>query len=271
MWVMIRASVVGLLGCVLAGLAQNPAELFEKAPPSVDEALRARISKFYQAHVDGKFRLADEVVAEDSKDAFFEANKTRCYTFEIVKINYSESFTRATAVVTCEMDFVMPGAGKLRVKAPRVTLWKLAGGQWWWHIVPTDTYDSPFGKMHPGPEGKASAPVNPQAGPSLAAIMSMVKASKSEVRLSSDKPGSDEVILTSTMPGTVSLVLQYASMPGLDIQLDRKELKTGETARVSARWAPKDKVPPPSLMAQILVQPTGQVVSIRVSFAPPGK
>ena len=268
---MVRAGAVGLLGCVLAGLAQNPADLFEKAPPSVDEALRARISKFYQAHVDGKFRLADEVVAEDSKDAFFAADKTRFYSFEIVKITYSENFTRAQAVVSCEMNFTIPGAGRMRVKAPRTSFWKLADGLWWYYIVSSDSMDSPFGKMHPGPEGKASGPVTPQPGADLAAIMSMVKASKGEVRLSADKPGSDEVILTNTMPLVVTLVLQYASMPGLDIQLDRKELKTGETARVAIRWEPKDKAPPPSMMAQILVQPIAQVFAIRLSFAPPGQ
>lgn len=257
-----------LAGCILAALAQNPAELFEQAPPPVDSALRARINKFFQAHVDGKFRLADEVVAEDTKDAFFAANKTRYYSFEIVKITYSENFTRAQAVVSCEMDFTIPGAGKVRVKAPRTTTWKLLDGQWWYYILPTDSYDSPFGKMHPGPEGKASGPVTPQTGPSMAAIMSMVKSSKSEVGLSSDKPGSDEVILTNTLPGTVTLVLQYPGLPGLDIQLDRKELRTGETARLSFRWEPEDKPPPPSLMAQTLVQPTAQVIAIRVRFTP---
>jgi len=268
---MVRAGAVGLLGCVLAGLAQNPADLFEKAPPSVDEALRARTNKFFQAHVDGKFRVADEVVAEDSKDAFFAANKTRCYTFEIIKITYSENFTRAQAVVTCEMDFTIPGAGRVRVKAPRTTLWKLVDGQWWYYIVSSDSIDSPFGKMHPGPEGKASGPVTPQPGADLAAIRSMVKVSKGQVHLRADKPGSDEVILTNSMPLVVTLVLQYASMPGLDIQLDRKELKTGETARVAIRWEPKDKAPPPSMMAQILVQPIAQVFAIRLSFAPPGQ
>jgi hypothetical protein len=67
-------------------LAQGQVDLFQKAPPEVDEALRARVTKFYQAHVDGKYRLADEVVAEDSKDAFFEARKPRYRKFELSRI-----------------------------------------------------------------------------------------------------------------------------------------------------------------------------------------
>ncbi|MBM3748697.1 MAG: hypothetical protein FJW34_23225, partial [Acidobacteria bacterium] len=87
---------------------QNPADLFQKAPPAVDEAVRARVKQFFQAHVDGKFRAAAEVVAEDSQDAFFAANKPRCYSFEITKIEYLDEFTRATAVVACEMDHPAP-------------------------------------------------------------------------------------------------------------------------------------------------------------------
>ena len=44
-----------------------------KTADEMDEALRARIHKFYQAHVDAKYRIADQVVAEDSKDLFFAA------------------------------------------------------------------------------------------------------------------------------------------------------------------------------------------------------
>lgn len=47
--------------------AQQSDDLFEKAPPNVDEALRARITEFYQYFVDGKFRDADGLVADDSK------------------------------------------------------------------------------------------------------------------------------------------------------------------------------------------------------------
>jgi hypothetical protein len=56
--------LIGFLCAVAA--AQQPAELFSKAPPTVDAALRARISKFYQLHVESKFRQAEALVAEDT-------------------------------------------------------------------------------------------------------------------------------------------------------------------------------------------------------------
>src|SRR5260370_24279308 len=72
--------------------------LFDKAPPDVDEALRARITGFYQAHVDKKFRQADQFVAEDTKDFYYESNKPAYLSFNIGKITYSENFTKAKAI-----------------------------------------------------------------------------------------------------------------------------------------------------------------------------
>ena len=54
----------------LAALAQAP-------PPEVDQALRARVTAFFQAHVDGSFRKAFEIVAEDTKDYYFKTEKVQ--------------------------------------------------------------------------------------------------------------------------------------------------------------------------------------------------
>lgn len=63
---MSRVSLLLLLVLGLYGqTATNP---FDKAPIEVDTALRERIAKFYQAHVDKKPRLAEQYVAEDTKD-----------------------------------------------------------------------------------------------------------------------------------------------------------------------------------------------------------
>jgi len=254
---------------------QNPADLFQKAPPAVDEALRARVSKFFQAHVDGKFRAAVEVVAEDSQDAFFAANKPRYHSFEIAKINYSESFTRATVVVACEMDHPAPGLAGVKVKAPRTSLWKQESGQWWYYIDPTQGQQTPFGIMKPGPGTQATAIPPPGAGgtaPSappgvdIEAALSWVKADKSEFPFSRLKPGSGEITLTNRGPDTATLVLQYPPMPGLEVKLDRTEVKQGEKARLIAHWKPGEIPPPPSISVQIMVQPTRQYLNLRATF-----
>ena len=40
--------------CSVVCFAQTPADLFNRPPVEVDRALRARITEFYQDHVEGK-------------------------------------------------------------------------------------------------------------------------------------------------------------------------------------------------------------------------
>ncbi|MBM3749483.1 MAG: nuclear transport factor 2 family protein [Acidobacteria bacterium] len=253
---------------------QNPADLFQKAPPAVDEALRARVKQFFQAHVDGKFRAAAEVVAEDSQDAFFAANKPRCYSFEIASIEYSDNFTRARVVVACEMDHPAPGLAGVKVKAPRTSLWKQENGQWWYYIDPSQGYRTPFGVMKPGPGQVTTLPpvgsggeLGAPPGIDIEAALSWVKADKKEFPFSRVKPGSGEIKLTNRGPDTATLVLTVPPMPGLEVTLDRTELKKGETARLIAHWKPGEIPPPPTISVQIMVQPTSQYVDLRATFA----
>lgn len=267
MW---QAAWLTVLFAVCLG-GQTAAELFEKAPPEVDEALRSRIRFFFQAHVDGKFREADKVVAEDSKDAFFAAEKTRYRGFEIVRIVYTDKFTRARAVVAVDTDFTAPGIGKMPVKVPLTTLWKLEGGQWWWYVDPNAGKQSPFGPMKAGPEGSSSPftfsfPSRPEQA---AAMLAKVTVDKTDVRLSSYQPASDEVLIWNQLPGAVSLKLEYNGFPGFEARLEKSELKANEKTRLLLRIEPLDKTPKPTIVLTLRVEPTNQQIPIRVTFAIP--
>jgi|YNPBryBLVA2012_1023415.scaffolds.fasta_scaffold00040_11 hypothetical protein len=261
--------VLGLAGC-LGG--QTAAELFEKAPPEVDEALRARIRFFFQCHVDGKFRQADQAVAEDSKDAFFAAEKTRYRGFEIVRIVYTDHFTRARAVVTVDTDFIAPGIGKMPVKVPLTTLWKFEEGQWWWYVDPNARKQSPFGPMSAGPEGGSapfslsSIPANPAQA---AAMLNQVSADKTAVRLSSYEPASDQVTITNNLPGPVTLKLDYNGFPGFEARLEQEQLASKQSTRLLLRVEPRDKAPKPTTTLTLRVEPTNQQIPIQVTFAVP--
>jgi hypothetical protein len=263
----------------IASFPQSLAELLEKAPPDVDEALRATVSKFYQAHVDGKFRVADEVVAEDSKDAFFAAEKRRCRSFEIVTLKYSDNFTRARAVVACDTEMMIPMGGRVAVKMPQTTLWKYIDGSWWWYVEPPDPkgQQAPFGTMRPGPEGGSSPPASFPANPvDLQTVSRLVKVDKQEVRLDADSATPGRVVVTNHMPGAVSLSLEYLRTVGLEATLERTSLNAGESTTLSVRRAPSAERPPGEATIQIVVAPTEQVIPIRVHISdppsePPGK
>src|ERR1044071_8557991 len=89
--------------------AQAPADLFQKAPPAVDQALRERIARFYQLHVDSKFRQAESLVAEDSNDFFYSTNKPMSLAFEIKNIPYSDTSAMAKAAVRTTMVVMAQG------------------------------------------------------------------------------------------------------------------------------------------------------------------
>jgi hypothetical protein len=182
------------------GLAQNPTDLFSKAPPAVDEALRDRVINFYQAHVDGKFRAADKIVAEDSKDVFFEMEKRRCNSFEIGRINYKENFTKAQVMILCDTQMMMVPVGVRQVKVPLSSLWKQIDGEWFWYVDPSAGRDSPFGgPMKAGPmPGPGSAPTltaDMMKGPNPAALKMMVEVDRQDAKFNLSQPGEQVIVV----------------------------------------------------------------------------
>ncbi len=254
----------------IALLAQPTPALFEQAPPDVEQALRARINKFYQAQMDGKFTQALTLVAPDSQDAYLGADKDRCRKFGIISLKFSDRFTRANAVVGCDTDFMADRP--IRVNRPLPTNWKLVDTEWCWYVEPSLTRDraTPWGTMSPGPGGAGSSPLAMMgAGPSPAAVQNAVRASKKEILLSSYQAASEEVTLTNTMTGAVTLSLEKLPVQGFEVALDRTELKANESARLSFRYAPPDKSPKPTQTVRVRVQPTAQAIVFEVKFAIP--
>lgn len=243
-------------------LAQAPADSSNQPPAAVDEALRARITQFFQYHVDGKFRQAEALIAEDSKDYFYSANKPRYLNFEIKSVEYSEEFTRAKALVLCEMYVVVPGFAEKPLKVPIGGTWKLVDGQWYWYVDPESVRMTPMGKSvaptNPSSGAPSAAPVIPTAD-QMKSIFTMVKADKEVVTL---KVGdSEQVTITNTAPGPMSISL-LGSLHGVDVKLDHMDLKAGEKSVLSLRA--RDGAKPGTLSIQ--VEQTNQVIPIRVNI-----
>jgi hypothetical protein len=247
---------------VAAGFAQTPADLFNKPPADVDQALRARINEFFQDHVDGKFRQAEALVAEDTKDFFYTSNKPKYLSFEVSSITYSEGFTRAKAIVLCEQVVPFPGFQGKSMKIPTPSTFKLVDGQWYWYVDLDRIRDSPFGPLKAGPAMPgASAPgvlAMPKPEDVLKTISQQVKADKPAVNL---KPGgSDQVIVTNQAPGVMSISL-VGSVPGVNVTPDHMDIKTGEQAVLTFR-AGNDAKPG---KLNIRVEQTNHLIPIQVT------
>src|ERR1043166_8557591 len=113
---MVRFCLFALFALVLSG--QDASELFHKPPAGVDKALRGRVNEFFDLHVKGDFRHAEALVAEDTKDFFYNNNKPRYLSFQILKIVYNEDFTRAQVTVMCEQYVNFPGMQSTPMKVP---------------------------------------------------------------------------------------------------------------------------------------------------------
>ncbi len=170
---------------------QNASDVFDKAPPAIDEALRARVGQFYQAFVEGKFKQAYLLVADDSQDKFFELPKEEYKSFEIVKINYSDNFTKAAVVTAVKSEWRFHGAGTLTT-FPLTSNWEVIDGQWYWHYVRPTMVPSPFSptgfvpfprrRQPPVPLKPHPAVPNDIAG-AAQRILSEVSVDKASVRL----------------------------------------------------------------------------------------
>lgn len=259
---------------VLAAAALLPAqtEVFTRAAPEVDEALRANVSKFFQAHVDGKYRVAEEVVAPESSDYFYESEKKRYKSFEITKIDYSENFTKAVVVMALGLEWRTPRLGKIDVTAPATSLWKLVDGKWSWYVEPQKDWKTPFGTMTPGPDNntkESSAMAALFKGVTPEQVRGKVQISRSELQLSSVAEASASAEIVNRLTGPVKLQVDTPAVRGLEVKLDKSELKPNEQATLTFHYAPETKEPKETIIALVNVSPTGQIFPIKITFSVP--
>ena len=255
-----------ILAC--AAFGQDPGEQFRKAPPNIDEALRARITKFYQAHVEGKFRAADEMVAEDSKDVFFGAEKQHCRAFQIMKITYEENFTRAVVLIVCDTQMPMMMAGMIPVKMPIKSLWKAIDEQWFWYTEPVTDKEvvTPFGLSKPIAAGPPVGQVAVSAPPNLQALSRMVQPDRQSVVFDPSKAATERVVLRSALPGSVALSVQGAAPAGFEVKLDRTSIGQGESAVLSIHFEPAAGLKLAAGVVHVQVEPTMQTIRIQIQF-----
>src|SRR5260370_24131088 len=113
-------------------MAQPPAADAPKpaSPPTeVDQALRARAKEFLQFNVEGNYRKAYDMVAEDSKDFYFGMPKPKYLGFELTSIDYTDNFTKAMVkgLVRRTATFGVSGR-EVEIAIPSIDSWRLQDG-----------------------------------------------------------------------------------------------------------------------------------------------
>jgi hypothetical protein len=124
-----RAALLLIPFMVLAEATQAPS-----VPKRVDQALRQRVTEFLQYQVDGNFRKALDLVAEDTQDYYLSAAKSKPLSFKIEKIEYSDKFTKAKVDSLVRKTY--PGAIPIEITVTQNDTWKIVNGKWMWYFIP---------------------------------------------------------------------------------------------------------------------------------------
>jgi len=244
--------------------AQSNEPFAPKPPAAVDAALRARVMEFFNLHVSGQFRKAEELVAEDTKDFFYTHNKPKYLGCEITRTDFSANFTKANALLICEQYVMMPGFSDRPMKIPTPSTWKLENGKWVWYVDQEALRNTPWGKMTAGAFPDRNAPVT--AGPSLGNIPTTAEFLFTQIRLDKDavslKAGeSAEVTIRNTAPGPMSLSLP-GTLSQVEAKLDTSTLPAGGKATLTLRAAKGAK----SGVLNIQVEQTMQMLPIQIAI-----
>ncbi len=266
------------LWCLLAFSQDN-------APPEVDQALRARVTQFYSANISGKWRDAFQVVADDMQNEYLAASKETYDRCDTIKITYSDNFTKATVRENCHGEYRWRNT-HIPATIPLTSTWKVVDGQWYWYYLKPTEVMTPFGlsTIRPDdPKAPGSTTVNANVETVLKdpasmakAILSQIKVDKREIRLLGYETSRDELHISNSMPGTVSVQINCAPLPGFHIKQASTDIGPKETSAIvfeyDAEEAKKQcgdcyKLPKPTLTANIRIDPTAQVFSVKITFA----
>jgi len=239
-------------------LAQNTPQPAPKPPAGVDEALRARITEFYQYHVNEEYRKAEKLVAEDSQDIYYIHNKPHYLSFQISNIEYLDHFTKAKARVLCEQYVAVLGFEGRPMKTPSTSTWKLVNGQWFWYVDPEELSRGPMGRMaNAGSKATGASPVPTSIPTTPDFALNQVKLDKRLVVLKPEE--TQQLTITNTAPGEMRLSLTQ-TLPGIEVTIDHPVLQTGEKAIVTLKANDNPHIGTMS----VRVDPTGEILAWEV-------
>jgi hypothetical protein len=240
--------------------AQQPSP----ATAEAEAALRARAEQFFQLQVDKKYRPAEAMVADDTKDLYYNGKKFNISSFSIEKIELLDDNTRARLTVKAKVTRAIPGFGFVDFDAPAATLWKLENGQWVYYVDQAATVQTPFGPVQEQKgAGKDAPPTLSKVGkaPDISTLQSMVKIDRNAVDLSPDSQ-TETVTVTNDLPGGVDLELQYGKVPGVSVELEKKHLEAGEKTVIHFRATSAGKAVG---LVHVTVSPIGAQLDIHVN------
>ncbi len=220
-----------LLFSVVAASAWGQQQSPEAA--AAEAAVRARAQAFFDLQVAKKYRQGEAMVADESKDAYYDGRKFNIDNYTITKVQVAEGNTAADVTIKAKVTLMVPAIGQtVHTEAAETTHWKLEKGEWVYFIDTDKALVTPFGKLNPqAAADKPPVPGGLNGRPDLASMMHAVQIEKDSVEL---KPGETQTLkVSNALPGPVDLTMENFSLAGVSAKLDKRHLEQGGTASLT--------------------------------------
>jgi hypothetical protein len=267
-------SVLLLASLASSAWGQAPTDIFEKAPPGVEDALRERVNAFYTTWMEAKFRAGEKFVADAAQEFYYQMQKQKFDACEIIRIKYERDFNDAIVTVSCKGKWNISGQ-ELNTTLAHTDFWSLEKELWVWTVKPVTKVETPFGTSTYGNIEGSGKMFNPETGMPKdikgigEAILKQVSVDKQAVELSSFEKASAVVTIKNGINGyiDVSAVADNAP-PGLTLTFDRTKIPANSEAKLTISYDPKDsKAPKAAAVVRITIEQTSRVFPISVTFA----
>jgi hypothetical protein len=262
---------------LLAIGAASAQDLARKAPPEVDDALKTRVSQFYQHFQRGEFRQAEELLDPPSRELFYNAKKNRIIDFRIQNVDYKEDYRNAGVLVVCKMIVNMMGHKPLEM--PLTSDWRFADGEWWMHLEaprqpPGADAESPagpmtFSKEMPPPGSTFGVKETPVPRPTLESLKTMYEISTDTLTFPKDaaEPVSRSMTVKNASIGKLSVEYLEEPLQGIEVTIEGAEMKAGGEATITITYDPNLEKPLTGRVpVSFEVMPISQVFNVFLDF-----
>ena len=243
-----------LLFFSLSGISAEP-------PRGVEPAPRARVDEFYGLLIQHKSRAAEALVADDTKDYYYDSQKPDIESYVIDKIAWGPSFETAEVTINAKMHMMFPGVGPQTVPMKFPSTWKIDNGKWCWYIDPARLANSPFGKLQSAPGSADNSSPKAVVTPEMLKAAVRPEGYQIVINLQGDRASS--LKFTNSLPGPVTLEAPQA--PGLKIEIADSIIGGGKSTVVTFRHEPRNGAQPSPLI--FTVAPTGQKIAIQAIYS----
>lgn len=280
-FIWVRRIGLGLLAGAALFAQQTPAEYTVKnadAPAEVKEALRARVTEFFNYHVGPTNRRSIDMVAEDTKDYYYGSGKVNLLGFTIKDFDFTPDLQKAYVKLDMRQIWEVQDMST-EVTQPSGTTWKIEDGKWVWFLDVQNVagvWRTPMGPSAAPPPKTDKPTIQTNADGTLfipsdfakperlqeqaQAILAQSGLDKDTVTLTYGEAGEASVKFHNGVRGQVSLKL-YGDprIPGLTVKLDKNDLFANEEGTVTFQYNPP---------ADLAMMPGGTEHTLKLELIP---